>query len=197
MTKIAFDAAYDMETLQKKSAVELREIWMKVCAPPALKKHMIGDIIYFQKKHKSAILRMQHRCSTGELDFRKNHRETRMQLRNIGSVPVERKSKRHPEIRRRTQLSTTRHSGSRVRSKSQERHHDNEHRPSRQSAVKHQSFSTTHSDTEEDHSISGFLKWITSNSKVDKKSGEDKGSLYEKNSKEVLSTWYKEKGSLK
>jgi len=50
MTKISFEATYDLSTLHKMKIAELKDIWMKICAPLRLKGQLIRDIIFFSKK---------------------------------------------------------------------------------------------------------------------------------------------------
>jgi len=194
MTTISFDAAYAAGTLQKKSSVELREIWMKVCAPPSLKAHMIRDIINFQKKHKSALMRLQDRRSVAcvESEFSRNLRGRELQVRYAQSLPNERKFAKSSEIRRRRRPPIT-NTGSfsisrgkktagrkyRVRSRSQERHRHN--------AEEYEADSSQGS---------GFLKWIASIDKMAKKCDQYIGSMSVKNVKDGITQWHRKKYSL-
>jgi len=192
---------------------------MKVCAPPALKAHMILDIIHFQKKHKSAIVRLQDWRSVAcvESEFSRNLRGRKLQLRNVQSLPNERKFKKSSEIRRRQRsafTNTRSRSKSpvkktagrkyRVRSSSQERHRHNQHHSSKRSEAKHLKLHTLVPDAEEyeadiiihgkmdmknSSQDTGFLKWIANIDKMAKKCDQQIGSMSVKNVKDGITQW--------
>jgi len=180
MTKISFDAAFDLETLQKKTTVQLREIWMNLCFPPSLKGHMIRDIVHFQKQHKSAILKLEDRRSIAgiESEFSRNIRGRRLQLsNNTQSLPTEGKSSRGSETKRSHNLIPS----------AEEYETDN---------MNHDKMDSQHHKKNSSPNI-GFIKWITSSNKVQKKSDQDSVSISEKEVKNSTAQQQKKKGYLK
>jgi len=201
MTKIFFDVAYDMETLEKKQTVELREIWKKVSSPPALRDHIIRDIIRYQKKNRSALSKKYDRRSAGNIECDNKNRPEKMG--KAISMPVESPLIKRSVIQWRSQPLITKNRVSRSslpRKKnaenyqgSQERNRDSRNRSSKpyvkpplipdaegdETNVNYGKIdSQQHRKTSSFNS--GFLGWITGGEKMEKKSDEDKKRMSEK-----------------
>jgi len=194
MTMISFDATYDVSTLHKMKTAELRETWMKLCSPPALKDHLIRDILYFQKKNRSDELRLQNTSSTDQStsDFRASMPDIGLTRRTLPRLEAFHKSE---EIRKRTQSSITRkgaHSKSQItktprrKSRMSAKHDSKYHSSPLLENLQPSNFGSEESDfTKRKPQLAGgaksystgFLKWITGNEKVDKKSEQGKDNI--------------------
>jgi len=84
MTKICFEATYNLSTLHKMKTAELRDIWMRVCSPPTLKEQLIREILYFQKKNRSDELKLQ---KIGKTDSSSRSDERAKKLVASSSMP--------------------------------------------------------------------------------------------------------------
>jgi len=90
MTKICFEATYNLSTLHKMKTAELRDIWMNVCSPPTLKEQLIREILFFQKKNRSDELKLQNIKKT-DSSSRSDERAAKL------GVSFERRSFPHPD----------------------------------------------------------------------------------------------------
>lgn len=204
MTTISFEATYDLLALHKMKIAELKVVWMKVCSPPALKEQLIREIMFFQKKNLSDVLKIQNirkTDATSKSDVQARKSEASSDRGYLSRFDYERKLSDPPKRK----SATTRIGASKSISRSKSRISESRNRTRKYASLspeKKSEFSKLSSDESDNENIAnkpalvgghelrnphsysgGFMRWITGSGKIEKKSDQDIDHIALKNGK--------------